>query len=188
MDPRPERRLRRRHAARVIVRSGAAVGRPHVLLFADRDPGLPGPVWWVTPGGGIDPGESPAQAAVRELFEETGLVITAADLQGPVATRLAIHGYSDQVLVQNETFYLVDVDQFDLDTSNFTDLEKQTLLSHGWFDAEGLTALEVWPAQLTDYLAWSGQDVVDWGVMDESTVSVGPVDEVLARWKQLPSE
>lgn len=27
---------------------------------------------WVLPGGGVDPGETPAQAVVREVFEETG--------------------------------------------------------------------------------------------------------------------
>jgi 8-oxo-dGTP pyrophosphatase MutT (NUDIX family) len=30
---------------------------------------------WCIPGGGIDPGEQPAQAAAREVLEETGLVI-----------------------------------------------------------------------------------------------------------------
>lgn len=29
---------------------------------------------WETPGGHIEPGESPAAAAARELFEETGIV------------------------------------------------------------------------------------------------------------------
>src|SRR5580700_10176430 len=32
------------------------------------------------PGGGIDPGESEAQALIREFGEETGLVVMAGDL------------------------------------------------------------------------------------------------------------
>lgn len=38
-----------------------------VLLIKRRDV----PVW-VLPGGGIDPGESPEEAVLRELFEESG--------------------------------------------------------------------------------------------------------------------
>ena len=30
---------------------------------------------WGLPGGALDPGESPAQALLREVFEETGLVV-----------------------------------------------------------------------------------------------------------------
>lgn len=32
------------------------------------------------PGGGVDPGESPEMAAIRELREESGLAIKASDL------------------------------------------------------------------------------------------------------------
>jgi 8-oxo-dGTP pyrophosphatase MutT (NUDIX family) len=35
-----------------------------------------GKEYYTVPGGGVEPGETPEQAAVRELKEETGLVIT----------------------------------------------------------------------------------------------------------------
>ena len=44
--------------------------RTQVLLIKRRDV----PVW-VIPGGGIDPGETPEDAIVREFFEETGLKV-----------------------------------------------------------------------------------------------------------------
>lgn len=34
---------------------------------------------WVLPGGGIERGESPEEAAIREVFEETGVHITLTD-------------------------------------------------------------------------------------------------------------
>jgi 8-oxo-dGTP pyrophosphatase MutT (NUDIX family) len=42
-----------------------------LLLLAQDVPG--GHQWWVTPGGGLDDGESFEQAAWRELLKETGI-------------------------------------------------------------------------------------------------------------------
>lgn len=37
---------------------------------------------WVAPGGSIEPGETPADAAVREMYEETGLIVDLVSIKG----------------------------------------------------------------------------------------------------------
>jgi len=50
--------------------------------------------WAFTPGGGTMPGESSKHAALRELAEETGVHLTAADLEGRLADLAACDGYA----------------------------------------------------------------------------------------------
>jgi ADP-ribose pyrophosphatase YjhB (NUDIX family) len=65
----------------VLCAGGVALddaGRLLVVLRANE----PNPGLWSIPGGRVESGESPAEAAVREVGEETGLVVEAGPLLG----------------------------------------------------------------------------------------------------------
>jgi len=149
-DPQDRPRYDRR-AVRVLVLDEA----DRMLLFLDSDLGLD-PVlhWWVTPGGGVDPGESDLEAGVRELQEETGLVVAAGDLVGPLLTRVVVHGYSDKVVDQVEVFYVVRVASFDVDTAGHTEEELLTVADIRWWSLADLatTTDDVWPRDVLEVL------------------------------------
>ena len=67
------------HDLLVLPSAAVAVHDPEkgllVCKHADKD-------IWVTPGGLIEPGEHPADAAVRETWEETGLIVEITGILG----------------------------------------------------------------------------------------------------------
>ena len=68
-----------RDAVRVVLTDGG--GR--VLLFHMRTPDETPDGWWELPGGGLGPGESYLEAAIREIREETGLLLDPAHVSPP---------------------------------------------------------------------------------------------------------
>jgi 8-oxo-dGTP diphosphatase len=74
-----------------VLAVGAVVLRHGRLLVIKRG-NEPAKGLWSVPGGRLEFGETLAQAVVRELFEETGLVGTAGTLCG-IAERMSPTGH-----------------------------------------------------------------------------------------------
>lgn len=60
---------------RLSARLLAVDAAERILLVPVTDDGLS---WWDLPGGGVEPGETTVQAAIRETLEETGYAVPAA--------------------------------------------------------------------------------------------------------------
>ena len=125
-----------RPTARVVVLDPA--GR--VLLLGARltDPAVPpGDVlFWYTPGGGVEDGESLRRAAVRELAEEIGLVVPEAALEGPVWLRRHLGVFAGVDIDSRETFFVLRDVVHEVDPAGRTELELLGEEPHRWWSAE----------------------------------------------------
>lgn len=136
-----------RRAARVLL----VDAQDRVLLLHGSDPSTPERgAWWITPGGGLEPGELPAEAAARELHEETGLRVGADALGDPVHERVAEFTFLGGDYRQHEHYFLLRVQAHE----SFTDAPDPGITGHRWWPLTELrtTAEAVYPLELADLL------------------------------------
>jgi 8-oxo-dGTP pyrophosphatase MutT (NUDIX family) len=122
-----------RPAARVLLCDNE--GR--LLLFRAR---FDGREFWITPGGGLKPDEAYEDAALRELWEETGLVAEAASL-ACVWIRSHVFEFRGRLIDQQERFYLLRVGaQPPITYANWEADERNDLVEHRWWTADEIEA------------------------------------------------
>jgi 8-oxo-dGTP pyrophosphatase MutT (NUDIX family) len=111
-----------------------------VLLFSATE--ADGERWWFTPGGGVHRGETVRAAAVRELFEETGVARTEAELGPVVATSVSLWdpGPGRRRFLGAHTFFFIQVPSRDLDDAGQEELERSIITGHHWWSAAELGA------------------------------------------------
>ncbi|MFE7131329.1 NUDIX hydrolase [Streptomyces sp. NPDC057638] len=126
--------------------------RDRILLLHGHEPGDPADDWWFTPGGGVEGAETRAEAALRELAEETG--ITEVELGPVVWTRVCSFPFAGRRWEQDEWYFLARTQQTRIAPQGLTELERRSVTGQRWWTSAELSAARetVYPTKLAGLL------------------------------------
>lgn len=147
-----------RPSARVLVIDETG----SVLLCRITDALDTKPPVWITPGGGIEPGEEPAEAASRELREETGVVVSSSALGAPVAVCRGDWEFRGVPLYSEDWFFALRTERFDPTDDGLTDLERELHDCWRWWSPDEIEVAEeaVLPAGLASVVRAVSRDAL----------------------------
>jgi 8-oxo-dGTP pyrophosphatase MutT (NUDIX family) len=139
-----------RRAGRVLVID--AGGR--VLLLHGFDPAKPDEPYWFTIGGGAQPGETLAEAAARELREETGICAQAGELGEPVWHEVTDFSFDGTSYRQEQDFFQLRIGSAVVLTDGLDDEEAAVIDGHRWWTVDELesTTEPFYPRELPELL------------------------------------
>jgi 8-oxo-dGTP pyrophosphatase MutT (NUDIX family) len=147
----PQTPVARRRCARVLL----VDEEDRLLLFYSKDFVAPDVEYYVTVGGGAEDGESLAEAAAREVLEETGLVLDPAEL-GPVVARTAgvWSDTPDSLAYNEESYFFHRVRHFEPVRDGLEEVERREFTEARWLTAEQLEDADhlVFPARVSALL------------------------------------
>ncbi|MGH0435010.1 NUDIX hydrolase [Bacillus basilensis] len=130
--------MRIRNAARIILLDE----NNKILLFKLEDNTVYSPnepalnAFWVTPGGGLKENESFEEAAIRELWEETG--IKQVEIGSWVWTRDKEVNWKGEMILSHERFFVVRINNTEVLLDNLTENEQEVYRSHKWWSIQEL--------------------------------------------------
>ncbi|SEB45008.1 NUDIX hydrolase [Terriglobus roseus] len=120
-----------------------------LLIRYDSD----GYIFWVTPGGAVEPGETDVEAAARELMEE--LRITA-ELYGPVHSTTSSFHHEGRYVENTDIFFATRSATTDAPQCHAVSLFEKNAMRHArWWSLQDLqeASEDVFPKDLAEIVA-----------------------------------